>query len=96
MLVTESPPHSREWPAVPPPTGNVAERAEGRLRAHCNFALQNVSCEYREGVLTLRGFLPTYYLKQAAQAAVGQLDGVQRVVNEIEVLPAVRRFICPS
>jgi hypothetical protein len=96
MVVTESPPRSCEPPAPAPPARDVARQAEGLLRAHCYLALQNISCDYREGVLTLRGCLPTYYLKQVAQAAVGQLGGVQRLVNEIDVLPSVRRFICPS
>jgi osmotically-inducible protein OsmY len=64
----------------------VAECAETRLRHNSYLALKNVSCEYRAGVLTLRGCLPSYYLKQMAQAAVAQIDGVERVVNEIQVL----------
>jgi osmotically-inducible protein OsmY len=95
MLVTE-PPRTSAMASPAPLARNVAERAESRLRAHSYLALQNVSCEYREGVLTLRGHLPTYYLKQVAQAAVGQLEGVQRVVNEIEVTPPVRRFVGPA
>src|ERR1700722_20386222 len=68
----------------------VAEGAEVRLRSNSYLALKNVSCEYHEGVLTLRGCLPTYYLKQMAQTAVARLDGVQRIVNEIEVVAACR------
>jgi osmotically-inducible protein OsmY len=67
------------------PTPGIAEGAEIRLRSNPYLALKNVSCEYREGVLTLRGSLPSYYLKQMAQTAVARLDGVQRIVNEIEV-----------
>jgi osmotically-inducible protein OsmY len=64
----------------------IAEEAEIRLRNNSYLALKNVSCEHREGVLTLRGCLPTYYLKQMAQATVARLAGVQRIVNEIEVI----------
>jgi osmotically-inducible protein OsmY len=64
----------------------VAERAESRLRSNPYLALKNVSCEYHAGVLTLRGCLPTYYLKQIAQTAVARLDGVERIVNDIEVV----------
>jgi hypothetical protein len=42
----------------------VVEGAENRLRSNSYLALKNVSCEFREGVLTLRGYLPSYYLKQ--------------------------------
>jgi hypothetical protein len=68
----------------------VADRAEGCLRGNAYLALKNVSCDYREGVLTLRGCLPTYYLKQIAQTAVGGLDGVQKIVNLIQVVPPSR------
>jgi osmotically-inducible protein OsmY len=74
---------------APRPTANtpgIAEGAEIRLRGNSYLALKNVSCEYHEGILTLRGCLPSYYLKQMAQTAVARLDGVQRIVNEIEVV----------
>ncbi len=68
----------------------IAEGAENRLRCNSYLALKNVSCEYREGVLTLRGCLPSYYLKQMAQTAVARLDGVQRIDNQIEVIASGR------
>jgi osmotically-inducible protein OsmY len=74
-----------------PHHSGIAEGAEDRLRHNSYLALKNVSCEYREGVLTLRGCLPSYYLKQMAQSAVARLDGVVRVVNEIEVVGSPRR-----
>lgn len=77
-------------PAPFSPQG-IAEGAESRLRGNSYLALKNVSCEFREGVLTLRGCLPTYYLKQMAQTEVAHLAGVQRIVNEIEVVAPGRR-----
>jgi osmotically-inducible protein OsmY len=67
-------------------TSRIEEGAESCLHSNSYLALKNVSCQYREGVLTLRGSLPSYYLKQVAQTAVARLDGVQRIVNEIEVV----------
>ncbi len=75
----------------PAPLPGVVEGAETRLRSNSYLALKNVSCEFREGVLTLRGCLPSYYLKQMAQTAVARMDGVDRVVNEIEVISSQRR-----
>jgi hypothetical protein len=69
----------------------VVEGAERCLRSNSYLALKNVSCEYNEGVLTLRGCLPSYYLKQIAQMAVSRLDGVKRINNEIEVIASPRR-----
>jgi osmotically-inducible protein OsmY len=39
----------------------------------------------RDGVLRLRGHLPSHYLKQIALAAVAEVEGVRTIVNEIEV-----------
>jgi len=69
----------------------VREQAESQLLRNPYLALKNVSCEYNEGTLTLHGCLPTYYLKQVAQTAVGRLHGVERIVNQIVVVPEVRR-----
>jgi osmotically-inducible protein OsmY len=71
--------------ARPADAGRAAEQAEARLRAHPYLALQRVSCECRDGVLVLRGRLPTYYLKQIAQALVAGIDGVRQVDNQVEV-----------
>jgi CheY-like chemotaxis protein len=87
--------HQRETPASArgpsepsvPPAPSVTEAAERLLRRNSYLALKNVVCEFHDGVLTLRGCLPSYHLKQVALAAVSQLEGVQRIENQIEVVP---------
>lgn len=64
----------------------TAEQAEVWLRRSPYLALRNISCECRDGTLILRGCLPSYYLKQQAQAAVGRVEGVGPIANEIEVI----------
>jgi osmotically-inducible protein OsmY len=92
MLTAEQSGRGVDVDSLPARLRTVAERAESRLRSNPYLALKNVSCEYCEGVLTLRGCLPTYYLKQIAQTAVARLDGVERIVNDIEVVsPASRK-----
>ncbi|MBV9123273.1 MAG: BON domain-containing protein [Planctomycetes bacterium] len=58
--------------------------AQNRLRNNPYLALKRVSCDYQEGALTLRGRLPSYFLKQMAQAVISPLEGVQ-IINQIEV-----------
>ncbi len=78
--------------ASPPPRRlNPADLAERALRNSPYLVLRNVSCECLDGVLTLRGCLPTYYLKQVAQAVVAQVEGVRQVVNEIQVVSGAMR-----
>jgi osmotically-inducible protein OsmY len=63
-----------------------ADLAERALRNSPYLALRNVTCDYQGGVLILRGCLPTYYLKQVAQAVVARVEGVRQVANEIDVV----------
>jgi hypothetical protein len=72
--------------APPPRHADPADLAERALRSSPYLALRNVACDCRGGVLTLRGCLPTYYLKQVAQAVVSRIDGVRQIVNDIEVV----------
>jgi hypothetical protein len=46
-----------------------------------------LSCEWRDGVLTLRGRVPSYYLKQLAQACLQGLAGVTAIDNQLIVAP---------
>jgi hypothetical protein len=66
--------------------------AERALRSGPYPALKQLSCDYRGGVLVLRGCLPSYYLKQVAQEVVArQVRGVSRLDNQIQVVrPAPR------
>jgi len=70
-----------------PDSRRVVVSAEERLRQSLHSSLQDISCECDEaGVLLLRGQVPTFFQKQVAQEAVLRLDGVTKVVNEIEVV----------
>jgi osmotically-inducible protein OsmY len=68
----------------------IAEIAEARLSASSHPALRNVFCKYDDGVLVLRGRLNSFFHTQLAQETVRRVEGVKRVVNQIEV---VRRAI---
>jgi hypothetical protein len=65
---------------------NPAAEARDRIVRHPHLAVQRIWCEYSEQTLFLRGHVPSFYLKQLAQTAVAGLEGVDQVVNEIEVL----------
>jgi osmotically-inducible protein OsmY len=64
----------------------VHNDVESRLRRSGYLALRDVTCEVQAGIARLRGRLPSYYLKQMAQAIVADVEGVRRVVNLIEVV----------
>ena len=59
-----------------------AESARDRLQRQF---LGELSCDCRDNVLYLRGHTHSFYQKQLAQEAVRGLDGINTVVNEIDV-----------
>jgi hypothetical protein len=64
----------------------IADIATACLHTKSPRAFRDVSCEYDEGTIILRGRSSSYYDKQIAQETVRGIDGVNQVVNEIEVL----------
>lgn len=72
---------------VAQPSSPAEAAAERRLRQSCYPPLRHVSCELREGVLTLRGRLPHHSLRRVAQEIVRPLEGVLEIDNRLEVLP---------
>ena len=71
----------------PDPPASPQAMAERGLRSSRYSALRHVSCDYRGGVLVLRGSLPSYHLKQIAQEVVAhQVQGVGRLDNQIQVV----------
>lgn len=72
------------------PAITISRVAEEGLQRSGYLALRTVACDGRDGVIYLRGRVPTYYLKQVAQSIALGVQGVRRVVNLIEVLAPVR------
>jgi osmotically-inducible protein OsmY len=56
------------------------------LQRSCYTQVQCVSCEFHEGVLTLRGRVSSYYLKQIVQTLVLRLEAVVELNNRLEVV----------
>jgi osmotically-inducible protein OsmY len=59
------------------------------FRYHAYTALRNISCHFTDGVLVLQGDVHTYYLKQLAQAAVAEIEGIRLVDNQIKVVEMI-------
>ncbi len=50
------------------------------------FIFKNVSRQYAEGRLTLRGCVPSFYLKQVLQELMQDVDQVEQVANHVDVV----------
>jgi len=68
-------------------TREIEAAVEACLRGSSELAECAIACEFREGILTLRGRVPTYFLKQAARSLAQRVDGVRAVENRIDVIP---------
>lgn len=63
----------------------IVEQAQRCLHESGYAALRSVNCEYRNNGVILSGRVPSYYLKQLAQAKVLALPHVASLVNNIDV-----------
>jgi len=64
----------------------VAVCAENLLQERFISESGQIACEYHDGTLIMRGRVSSYYEKQLAQEAVRTLEGVEQIVNRIEVV----------
>ena len=71
---------------VPPLHDSVVHEARHRIQRSAYLPLRSLSCDYLQGVLTIRGQVPTYYLKQLAQSLVSTVEGIQEVQNLVDVV----------
>jgi hypothetical protein len=63
----------------------IEAAAETALQQSPYRELGSVSCHFQEGVLTLRGCVSSYYLKQVAQTLVRATGNVQQLRNCLRV-----------
>jgi osmotically-inducible protein OsmY len=63
----------------------IEAEAQSRLQTSGYAQLRKILCEFHEGVLTLRGHVSTFHLKQVAQTLVRKLEGVGEINNRVEV-----------
>jgi len=63
----------------------VVTAVQDRFQRSPFLPLRKVTCSVHDGVLVLRGRVPTYYLKQLAQTIGTSTDGVQQVINDLRV-----------
>jgi hypothetical protein len=69
----------------------MENRASSRLQRSLYPEVRRVACEFHEGMLNLRGRVSSFYLKQVAQTAVLEMDGVDEINNLLEVVTPLDR-----
>jgi osmotically-inducible protein OsmY len=63
----------------------ITNLAQATLRRSAYVELRGLSCDFSGGILTLRGLVPSYYLKQHAQEIAASIPGVIKINNHVEV-----------
>ena len=79
-------PIEEQEPGISKEKQAVQAEAQSRLRKSGYYELHVVSCDFHEGVLTLRGRVSSFYLKQVAQELIRRMDGAEEVNNRLEVV----------
>ena len=64
---------------------DIQERMEQFLKSRMLSGDHVVQCEYKEGMLLIRGKVGSYYTKQLAQEYARQIPGVEQVSNTLTV-----------
>jgi hypothetical protein len=65
----------------------IATRVKAELGNSTYHPIRRVLCELRNGILVLRGQVPSYFLKQIAQTLVHRrANGSIRIDNQLEVV----------
>ena len=67
---------------------DVERSACRRLTEGCpyGFYFRDITCHYERGTLTVRGRVPTFYLKQIITSRLQDLAGASRLRNEVDVV----------
>jgi len=74
-------------PCQPP---NVARLAQKRLQDSSYPELRTIDCDFVDGVLTLRGRVSSFHMKQVAQVIAARVADLQCLDNRLEVRDAPR------
>jgi hypothetical protein len=69
---------------------NVARLAQKCLQDSSYPELRTIDCDFVDGVLTLRGRVSSFHMKQVAQVIAARVADVECLVNHLEVLDAPR------
>ena len=68
----------------------VERLAYRRLTENCSYSFyfRDITCQYDSGTLTVRGRVPTYFLKQIVTSRLRDMTGVSCLQNEVDVVNA--------
>lgn len=66
-------------------SGELLQRVDNAIKRSPHLTGHHVFCQEEAGVVVLHGQVKTFFQKQMAQETLRKVDGVEKVVNELEV-----------
>ena len=67
-------------------------RVTSALQKNPYLDFSSLSYETNEGCVVLRGVVPSYFEKQMAQESIRSIEGINEILNELEVLGRTLRI----
>jgi osmotically-inducible protein OsmY len=86
MLNIQTPRHLVSLRPVSENDEALQKTAVSLLKESGYSAVARLECRVDHGVVELAGVVPSFYLKQVAQAVIQRLERVQGIRNEVQVL----------
>lgn len=71
--------------SIPSTSARIEALVQSRLRGSPYPSIQRLNCDFANGRLFLRGRVPSFFEKQVAQEALADLEGIDQIVNGVEV-----------
>ncbi len=66
-------------------SGELLQRIDTAIKSSPHLSGHEVVCQEESGIVVLHGRVGSFFQKQMAQEALKRLEGVERVINELEV-----------
>jgi hypothetical protein len=85
MLITSSSSRGVQQFRLEPGDDRLCIAALKLLQSSGYTPLRRLQCEVTDAVVIVHGTLPSFYLKQMTQSIIQHLEGIQGVMNLVEV-----------
>jgi osmotically-inducible protein OsmY len=66
-------------------SGELLQRVDSALKSSPHLYRHRLFCQEESGIVVLHGTVRSFFEKQMAQEALKRLEGVEKIVNELEV-----------
>ncbi len=73
----------------------LVHRLDSAIKGNPHLTGHQVFCSEEGGTVILQGRVRSYYQKQMAQEALRNLEGVERIVNDLQVDWMTTQASCP-